>query len=366
MDLVNGEMSVDLDELLQAEAHVWTHIFKFLNSMSLKCAVELEIPDIIHNHGQPMTLSQLATALPIHPTKIHCLHRLMRVLVHSGFFEEQQVGEEKGYVLTPASRLLLKDNPFTTRPLLLAALDPVLLKSGHYMSTWFQNDDPSSFNTAYGSTFWEYASQDPRLNRCFNEAMAGDSNLIGSVVVSKFKGVFEGLKSVVDVGGGTGCLAKIIAKAFPHLDCIVFDLPHVVDGLRGCQNLKFVGGNMFEGIPPADAIILKWVLHDWNDEDCVKILKQCKEAIGSKDKGGPAEKVIIIDMIMTANQVKAYEDSVFMEPQLLLDMQMMTLCQMGQERSEEEWSKLFADAGFKDYKINSNTLGLRSLIELYP
>ncbi|XWS21568.1 hypothetical protein CRYUN_Cryun30bG0065400 [Craigia yunnanensis] len=290
----------------------------------------------------------------------------MRFLVHSGFFEEQEVGEnekeKEGYVLTPASRLPLKDNPFSARPLLLAILDPVSPKPGHYMSTWFQNDDPSPFSTAYGRIFWDYAGQEPRRNHFFNEAMASDANLVGSVVVSKCKGVFEGLTSLVDVGGGTGSLAKVIPKAFPHLDCIVFDLPHVVAGLQGSENLKYVGGNMFETVPPADAITLKWILHDWKDEDCVKILKRCKEAIRSKDKRGPG-KVIIIDMIMMENRVNGYEESI--ETQLFFDMEMMR-CQIDQERSEEERSKLFADAGFIDYKINSNILGLRSLIELHP
>jgi len=65
------------------------------------------------------------------------------------------------------------------------------------------------------------------------------------------------LESVVDVGGGTGTMAKAIANAFPHIDCTVFDLPHVVADLQGSQNLKFVGGDMFEWVPPADAVLLK-------------------------------------------------------------------------------------------------------------
>ncbi|XVF36822.1 hypothetical protein REPUB_Repub19eG0091500 [Reevesia pubescens] len=83
----------------------------------------------------------------------------MRVLVHSGFFTEQEVGEnnkDKVYVLTPASRLLLKDKTFSARPLLLAMLDTVLLKPWQYMSTWFQNDDPSPFSTAHGRIIWDY------------------------------------------------------------------------------------------------------------------------------------------------------------------------------------------------------------------
>ncbi|BFG25110.1 hypothetical protein CerSpe_113840 [Prunus speciosa] len=76
-------------ELLQAQAHIWNHIFSFINSMSLKCAVQLDIPDVIQKHGQPMTLSELVSALPISPTKAHFIPRLMRILVHSGFFSRK-------------------------------------------------------------------------------------------------------------------------------------------------------------------------------------------------------------------------------------------------------------------------------------
>ncbi|XVF39439.1 hypothetical protein PTKIN_Ptkin01aG0034800 [Pterospermum kingtungense] len=351
MDLIKGDESVD--ELLQAQAHVWNHTFRFISSMSLKCAAELEIPDIIQNHGQPMTISDLALALSIHPSKVNCLYRLMRILIHSGFFAEHK----NGYVLTPASRLLLKDNPLSARPFLLAVLDPILMKPWQYASAWFQNDDPTGFITAHGSNIWDHAAHEPRLNQFFNEAMASDSRLASSVVVNKCKGVFEGLKSLVDVGGGTGTITKALAKAFPQMECTVFDLPHVVAGLQGSENLKYVGGNMFDKVPPEDAIMLKWILHDWSDENCIKILKRCKEAIGSKDEGG---KVIIIDMIMGIQEVD--EESV--ETKLFFDMEMMVWVE-GQERNEQEWSKLFVDAGFSDYKVY-NISGLRSLIELFP
>ncbi|KAA8526327.1 hypothetical protein F0562_008470 [Nyssa sinensis] len=241
MDMANDELN---RVLLHSQAHIWNHIFNFINSMSLKCAIQLDIPDIINNHGRPMTLSQLVAALPINQSKARCVYRLMRILVQSGFFVKQKVSEEaeeEGYLLTPAARLLLKDEPLSVTPFLLAMLDPIL-----------------------------------------NKTMA-----------SYCKGAFKGLNSLVDVGGGTGTVAKSIADAFPHLNCTVFDLPHVVAGLEGSKNLNYVAGNMFEAIPPADAILLKWILHDWSDEESVKILKKCKEAIPSRDKGG---KVMIIDM----------------------------------------------------------------------
>ncbi|KAF5198424.1 Myricetin o-methyltransferase [Thalictrum thalictroides] len=114
---------------------------------------------------------------------------------------------------------------------------------------------------------------------------------------------------------------------------------------------------MFESIPSADIILLKWILHDWSDEECVKILKKCSEAIPSKDKGG---KVIIIDIVIQEDNGK-YEST---ESQLCLDILMMVVL-TGKERTETEWKKLILEAGFTSYKI-THALGLRSIIEVFP
>ncbi|KAL6329928.1 hypothetical protein AAG906_039843 [Vitis piasezkii] len=124
-------------------------------------------------------------------------------------------------------------------------LDPIFTKPWHFLSAWFQNDDPT-FHTAHARPFWDYAAHEPQLNNFFNEAMSSDARLVTS-----------GLNSLVDVAGGTGTLAKAIANAFPHLKCTVLDLPHVVTGLQGSKNLNYFAGDMFEAIPPADAILLK-------------------------------------------------------------------------------------------------------------
>ncbi|KAK4575516.1 hypothetical protein RGQ29_026466 [Quercus rubra] len=355
--LVPGENAT---ELLDAQAHIWNHIFNFVNSMSLKCAIELGIPDIIHNHGKPMTLSELITALPIHPTKSPHVYRLMRILIHSGFFAPKNTSEndqEEAYVLTEPSRLLLKNNPLSMTPFLLAMVDPMLTTPWNYLTTWFQNEDLTPFGTAHGKTIWDYGGHELKFANFFSEAMASDARLVMNVVVDKCKGVFDGLGSFVDIGGGTGTVAKAIADTFPDIECTVLDLPHVVAGFQGSKNLKYVGGDMFEAIPPADAVFMKWILHDWNEEECVKLLKRCKEAITINDKKG---KVIIIDF-MVENQ-KENEKST--ETQLFFDMVMMVLVK-GKERTEKEWAKLFLDAGFSDYKITP-ILGLRALIEVYP
>ncbi|GMI70324.1 N-acetylserotonin O-methyltransferase [Hibiscus trionum] len=349
-------------ELVEAQAHVWKHIFSYINSMSLKCAVDLGIPDIIHNHAKPMTVTDLVAALPtLNPTKARNIYRLMRVLVHSGFFAQQ----EDGYVLTNASRLLLADNPLSVTPFLKVAVDPVLTKPLELLGIWFQNNDCSPFDTAHGKTFWDYAAHDPKLFNLFNQAMASDARLVGRVLIDKCKGSFEGLDSLVDVGGATGTLGKAIADAFPHLDCTVFDLPHVVAGLQDRGNLKYVGGDMFEDVPVADAVLLKSIFHDWNDDECLKILKRCKEAISNEEKGVMIKKkVIIVDMVVMDKEKVNEENSKTFETQLLMDMLMMAVT-TGRERVEEEWCKLFCAAGFSEYKIFP-ILGLRSLIEVYP
>ncbi|XP_077212409.1 trans-resveratrol di-O-methyltransferase-like [Tasmannia lanceolata] len=352
----------EVHELLHAQAHVWSHIFSFISSMSLKCAVQLGIPDIVHNHGHPIAFSDLITALPIASNKTACLRRLMRLLVHSGFFTTENNGVEECYMLTPSSRLLLKDKKMDLTPFLLMILDPLLQKPWQFLSDWFQEDEPivAPFEMAHGMKLWNYASQYPKLNNFFNKAMASDAQFLMNIVVRECGSIFQGLESLVDVGGGTGMASRVIADAFPNVKCTVFDLPHVVKSSPTCSNVDFIGGDMFESIPPANAILLK-ILHDWSDEECVKILHRCKEAIPCREDGG---KVIIVDIVVSNNNNNNKGDQMLTETQLLFDMLMMVLV-VGKERDEREWGKIFMDAGFPHYKIMP-VLGVRSVIELYP
>ncbi|KAM3700408.1 hypothetical protein ACB094_05G094500 [Castanea mollissima] len=352
MDLVHGQRA---SELFQAQSHLYKHIFNFIGSMSLKCALQLGIPEIIHNHGKPITLPELISALQIHPTKAGFVHRLMRLLVHSGFFVTTRVHinqqEEEAYDLTPSSRILLKDNVTNLSPFLLAMLDPVLVSPWHFLESWFRGDKVTPFESANGMGFWDYADQNPDFNDSFNKAMASDSGMM-NLVVKDCKPVFEGLDTLVDVGGGTGTCARIISEAFPHLKCTVLELPHVVANLPDNSNLNFVGGDMFQSIPSADAILLKLVLHALSDEECVKVLKKCREAISNKGKEG---KVIIIDIVIDEKK----DEHEITSAKLFFDMLMMVVV-TGRERHEKELEKLFLEAGFSHYKIKP-LFGLRYL-----
>ncbi|XP_065876565.1 probable O-methyltransferase 3 [Euphorbia lathyris] len=360
MEMVSVE---NIDELIKAQTQIWSTSLCFIKSMCLKCAVELGIPDIINSHGQPISLSDLVASLPIQSTKTDHVFRLMRILVHSGFFSIETSAEKNNqeqYRLTPASRLLLESTSLGYGEFVSLVLDPVIMQPFEHMSTWLKSDDLNPFITVNGKTLWEKASHEPRLNNLFNDCMAADSGLVAKMVMIKCKEVFEGIDSLVDVAGGTGNMARAIAENFPDMSCTVLDLAQVVNAdLETRNNLDFVIGDMFQAVPPADAILLKWILHDWSDQECVKILKNCKDAIAKRK--GKQGKIIIIEVVM---RNKTWDDNDWSEAQMLFDMEMMG-CMVGKERTEKEWAKLFFDSGFIQYKIHP-ILGPRALIELFP
>ncbi|PHT33759.1 Tabersonine 16-O-methyltransferase [Capsicum baccatum] len=213
--------------------------------------------------------------------------------------EKEEEKEEEGYLLTPTSRLLLKNEPLSLVPFVQVQLAPMMMDPWQCLGKWFKNGEHSSsttpFGAVHGKPFFEYSVDEPRFNRLFNEAMSCDAPLVTSVITEYCKGAFEGLKSLVDIGGGTGTLAKAIADTFPQISCTVFDLPQVIEGCEGSKNITYVSGDMFKFNPSVDVIFLKGILHDWSDEDCIKILKKCEEAIPIKENGG---RVIIIDMVL--------------------------------------------------------------------
>jgi 2,7,4'-trihydroxyisoflavanone 4'-O-methyltransferase/isoflavone 4'-O-methyltransferase len=349
-------------ELYHAQIHLYKHVYNFVSSMALKSAMELGIADAIHNHGKPMTLSELASSLKLHPSKVNIVYRFLRLLTHNGFFVKTTVKSKEGeeeiaYALTPSSKLLISGKSTCLSTLIKGALHPSSIDMWNSSEKWFKEDkEQTLFECAKGENYWDFLNRDSDTLSMFQDAMAADSRMF-KLALKENKPVFEGLESLVDVAGGTGGVTKLIHEAFPNIKCTVFDQPQVVGNLTGNENLNFVGGDMFKSIPPADAVLLKWVLHDWNDEQSLKILKNSKEAISHKGKDG---KVIIIDISIDETS----DDRGLTELQLDYDLVMLTMF-LGKERTKKEWEKLINDAGFSSYKI-SPISGFKSLIEVYP
>uniref|UniRef100_A0A804Q141 O-methyltransferase ZRP4 n=1 Tax=Zea mays TaxID=4577 RepID=A0A804Q141_MAIZE len=346
--------STNQQTLLDAQLQLWHHAFGYVKSMALKAALDLGIPDAIHQHGGSATLPQIVTELAaLHPSKTPCLRRLMRVLTLTGVFgvvvqhSTTDGGSDLVYELTPASRLLVGSAPSNgpnVSPFLNMILGTAFVSSFLDLGEWFQHElpDPSPFKLAHGQHVWDMARHDASFAKLCDSGMVADSGFIMDVMVEECAdGVFRGISSLVDVAGGLGGAAQAIAKAFPHIDCSVLDLPNVVAAAPTSTDVKYIAGDMFQSIPAADVVFLK-------------ILQNCKKAIPSE--GG---KVIIMDIVVGAGS----SDRKHVETQVLFDLFIMAI--NGAERDEEEWKKIIFEAGFSSYNIIP-VLGVRSIIEVYP
>lgn len=355
-------------EQAQANAELMCHIFGYLKSMALSSAVKLGIPDAINGHGGAASLLDLLAILPLPPSKQPYLSRLMNILATTGVFAAAGAGGEVVYRLTPVSRLLVNDaaiNGGTCRsPHVLFATSPSHIAASAQLHQWLlQEEAESPFSMAHGGEgFFDVVTRDGQDGDCSalnSEAKRSETIREAAKIVGECGQVFEGITSLVEVGGGNGAMARAIASAFPRVKCKVLELPYVVDSVSvqpGEEEdaVEFVAGDMMQSIPPADAILLKYVLHNWNDEDCLKILKRCREAIAHG-----AGKVVIIDTVVGFGS----PSHPVLESQLLMDMCMMVLFD-GKERDEQSWRNIFLEAGFGHYKIQRlQTVG--SVIEVY-
>ncbi|KAK3119984.1 hypothetical protein QOZ80_9AG0679030 [Eleusine coracana subsp. coracana] len=344
--------------LLDGQLDLWHTTFAFMKSMALKSAVDLGIADAIQHNGGAATLPEILSKVKLHPSKIPNLRRLMRVLTTTNVFSIQHPPTtEEGepvYKLTPASQLLVSSQiPFATM-----LLNPMIVSPFFELGTWFQRElpDPCIFKQAHGMAVWELTRKDAAFDTLINKGLASDSQFILDVAIKLNAEVFQSISSLIDVGGGSGAAAQTISKAFPHVKCSVLDLEHIVAKAPAGTDVQYITGDMFESIPPANVVLLKSVLHDWDHKDCVKILKNCRKAIPSREAGG---KLIIINMVIGAGP----SDMKHTEMQAIFDLYIMFI--NGTERNEQEWKKIFLEAGFSDYKIIP-VLGVRSIIEVYP
>uniref|UniRef100_A0A0E0F500 O-methyltransferase domain-containing protein n=2 Tax=Oryza meridionalis TaxID=40149 RepID=A0A0E0F500_9ORYZ len=360
------------DELLHAQADLWRHSLYFVTSMAFQCAVKLGIPTAIHRAGGTASLPDLVAALALPPAKLPFLRRLMRLLVHSGVFAaaDDTTGSAGTYRLTPLSWLLVEgegaapvvDGHPCQVPVVLAGTSRHFVEAAMGLAEWFRKDvpaaaPPSPFEEVHGAVLFDesMASLHPEVDTVFNQALAAYDHSGFATVLRECSEVFQGVRSLTDCRGGDGAAAKAIVESFPHIKCTVLDFPRVIGNKRGDGVVNYVAGDMFRAIPPAQAVMLKLVLHHWTDEDCVKILAQCKKAIPARKDGG---KVIIIDIVIGA------PSGPLLEAQLLMDVGMMVATK-GRQRDENDWRDIFKKAGFNDYKIVKK-LGARAVFEVYP
>ncbi|KAF6154733.1 hypothetical protein GIB67_041194 [Kingdonia uniflora] len=224
---------------------------------------------------------------------------------------------------------------------LLLESSPVMLAPWHAFSGCVPESGKPAFEAAHGVDVWGYASGDPEHSELINEAMACDARLVVPAILEDCPSLFDGFQTVVDVGGGNGTTLGMLVKAYPWLKGTNFDLPHVASVAPKIDNVEHVGGDFFVNIPKADAAFVMWSLHDWGDEECINILRKCKEAI-PKDGG----KVIIVEAVI--DEVEEHE---FKDVRYVLDMVMMAHTSAGKERTQEDWTNILRESGFSRHTI---------------
>lgn len=219
-------------------------------------------------------------------------------------------------------------------PLLALFVDPVIQGSWSKLKeAVLKGGIP--FNMVHGVNAFEYPRLDTRFNQVFNKAMFNYPCIIIKNILQKYKG-FEGIKQLVDVGGGLGHNLHAITSKYPSTRGINFDLPHVIRDALPFPGVEHVSGDMFETIPRGDAIFMKWVLQVWSNGHCLKVLKNCYKAI-------PADgKVIVVESIVKPEP----ETTVIAKAISQMDVYMMTKNPGGKERTQEEFLALATSAGF--------------------
>ncbi|KAL4202110.1 hypothetical protein AMTRI_Chr02g219410 [Amborella trichopoda] len=340
-----GGMEMPDEDDVQGQAELRQLTLAFADTLTLKCAVELGIAHMIHSKARPLTLSEIITSLQAPSPDIQCLSRVMRFLVKKRVFSVKVRQGEAYYGLTPLSKWLVRPEESGLTPMALLLGHPTVLAPWHYLS-----------QCAHKKGFFYYNSENPEFDLLFNDAMASNSRVVLDALLLEYKSEFAGFSSLVDVAGGTGTAISKIVEANPHISGINFDLPHVVATAPKYPGVVNVGGDMFSSIPSADGVFMKWILHDWKDEDCVKILKQCRKALPSK-----SGKLIIVDVVLHLKE----DTSAFADSRLAFDMLMFAVTSGGLERTEEEWRALLSKGGFSNCNIKPLPT-LQSIIEAYP
>ncbi|GFY81785.1 O-methyltransferase 1 [Actinidia rufa] len=245
---------------------------------------------------------------------------------------------ERLYGLAPVCKFLIKNEDG-------ASIAPLVLMHHDKMESWYHLKDAVldgeiAFNKAYGMSAFQYQGTDPRFNKVFNLGMSNLSTIIMKKVLDSYQG-FEGLTTIVDLGGGTGASLNMILSKYPTIKGINFDLPHVIEDAPSYPGVEHVGGDMFVSVPNGDAIFMKSICHDWSDEHCSVFLKNCYDALPNNGKVIVAEYILPVAP-NTSLATKSVVDT---------DVIMLAHTQGGKERTEKEFEALAKGAGFQSVVV---------------
>jgi hypothetical protein len=314
---------------LPPSAQLMQMVFGFIPARAISLVAELGIADLLKDGAK--SAKELAIATDSHARS---LYRLLRVCASVGVFSENENNQFSNTVL---SDLLRSDSPESLKDFSIMIGDNTQFKTWGRFDYAVKTGQPA-FDEVFGMPYFDFIGINPKEAKTFNDAMTGMS--IGSSMAVLQSYDFSGIKILVDVGGGHGFLLASILNKYPDMQGINFDVPalkadaEALFAQHGVSNRShYDSGDFFQTVTTGgDAYIMKHIIHDWNDEQCVAILSNCRKGI---KKGG---KVLLVEMVLPDGN----------EPSMgkLLDLQMLSVLP-GCERTRAEYADLLEKSGFE-------------------
>jgi hypothetical protein len=309
-------------------------------TQAIHVAASLGIADLLRDG--PRGSDELAGETAAHAPS---LHRVLRALAALDVLHEDREGR---FGLTEIGECLRSDAAepvggwaaFVGRPYHFRAWAALL----HGVRT-----GESPFRSVHGTDVWDYRAQHPDEAAIFDSAMTAGTLRANDHLLAAYD--FARFATVVDVGGGRGAFLRAVLDANPGMRGVLFDQPHVVDGVVAGERCEVVAGSFFEAVPAgADAYLLKAVIHDWEDDDALRILARSRAAI-------PAHGTLLV---VERDLGAPNEDA----DAKLSDLNMM-VGPGGRERTRDELATLLAAGGFTLERATPTPIGL-SVFEARP
>ncbi len=303
-------------------------ILAYCRSQGLGAVARIGVPDMLQNG--PRTAAEMATEAGCDPD---ALARFLRALAVEGVFEQHEGGR---FALTPLSEGLTTDHPRSVRWLAASMCDHA---HWHPWGKAYEviQEGKSQTPKVLGASPWEYLSGSPEEAGRFGQAMSNMSQQAVEGITAHYN--FSDIEDLVDVGGSQGTLLLEILEQNPAMRGTVFDLPPVIEVTEESMadhplraRVELVAGSFFESVPAgADAYMLKHILHDWSDDQCVRILRTIREAMPS------GSRLLVFDALLVPEAPPWAH---------WLDVHMLVL-QDGKERTPDEFGALLAETGFE-------------------
>ena len=309
----------------------------------IRTAVDLSLPD--HLADEALTAEEIAERESSDP---RTTYRLLRACASLGLVAYEG---DRRFSGTPMSELLRSEVPNTLRELALTWAGPSHWRAWERMPEAVRKGG-TQIEAVLGTDFFSYLAERPEEAALFSTAMAGVSDQLNRLLAAIDT---TNVSVAVDVGGGTGALVRGLLQSNPTLRGLNLDLPVNAATARQeaekdgvADRFEAVGGDFFQAVPAADLYLLKMVLHDWSDKQCVQILRNCRAS------ARPGARALVVENVIGEIGAPGFEP--------LADMHMLAMLP-GQERDLPEFDALFAASGWRRVSINPTGLTFK-MIEL--